>query len=72
MMQVLTDAIDESVGWKGELGQEIKDILWSTENVFLEKWVDFSSKYGFGYTLTDGTHGALFNDSTTMLTKEEK
>ncbi|XP_065191291.1 serine/threonine-protein kinase PLK1-like [Sycon ciliatum] len=31
------------------------------------KWVDYSDKYGFGYTLCDSSAGVLFNDSTRML-----
>ena len=31
------------------------------------KFVDFSSKYGLGYKLSNGTFGVLFNDSTKIL-----
>ncbi|XP_006876814.1 PREDICTED: inactive serine/threonine-protein kinase PLK5 [Chrysochloris asiatica] len=30
------------------------------------KWVDYSSKYGFGYHLSDGGSGVLFRDGTHM------
>lgn len=32
------------------------------------KFVDFSSKYGLGYKLTNGAFGVLFNDSTKIVT----
>jgi polo-like kinase 1 len=31
------------------------------------KWVDYSSKYGIGYKLSNGCYGVLFNDSTKMI-----
>lgn len=32
------------------------------------KFVDFSSKYGIGYKLSNGAFGVLFNDSTKIIT----
>ena len=32
--------------------------------LFLDKWVDYSSKYGLAYLLSDGRIGVYFNDST--------
>lgn len=34
---------------------------------YLEKWVDLSQKYGFGYKLSNGCYGVLFNDGTTII-----
>jgi hypothetical protein len=31
------------------------------------RWVDYSSKYGLGYLLSDGAVGVVFNDHTTLL-----
>ena len=31
------------------------------------KWVDYSSKYGIGYKMSNGCYGVLFNDSTKMV-----
>lgn len=31
------------------------------------KYVDFSSKYGMGYKLSNGSYGVLFNDSTKII-----
>ena len=32
------------------------------------EFVDFSSKYGLGYKLSNGSYGVLFNDSTKIIT----
>lgn len=32
--------------------------------VWVSSWVDFTTKYGLGYLLADGTVGVYFNDST--------
>lgn len=36
-------------------------------NVWVKKWIDYSSKYGLGYLLSNGAAGVYFNDSTKML-----
>ncbi|TNV73013.1 hypothetical protein FGO68_gene9289 [Halteria grandinella] len=33
----------------------------------ISKYVDFSSKYGIGYKLSNGSYGVLFNDSTKII-----
>jgi polo-like kinase 1 len=33
----------------------------------VKKWVDYSTKYGLGYLLTDGSTGVYFNDSTKII-----
>jgi hypothetical protein len=43
-----------------DLPGEQQPILW------VSKWVDYSSKYGFGYQLSDGGSGVLFRDGTHM------
>jgi hypothetical protein len=35
--------------------------------VWVCKWVDYSKKYGLGYTLSNGSCGVFFNDATKML-----
>jgi len=35
--------------------------------VWVTKWVDYSSKYGLGYLLSNGASGVFFNDSTKIL-----
>lgn len=34
---------------------------------WITKWVDYSSKYGVGYTLSDGSVGVFFNDASKIL-----
>lgn len=35
--------------------------------ICVKKWVDYSTKYGLGYLLTDGSTGVYFNDSTKII-----
>jgi hypothetical protein len=37
-------------------------------NITVKKWIDYSSKYGIGYALSNSMIGVYFNDSTKMLT----
>jgi len=39
----------------------------SKSEVFLKKWVDYSTKYGLGYLLSNGCCGVFFNDSTKII-----
>ena len=34
--------------------------------VFVEKWTDYSSKYGIGFKMSDTTIGVYFNDRTIL------
>ena len=50
--------------------QEAKGGLFSGNNlsdVSVKKWIDYSSKYGLGYILSDGHVGVYFNDSTKII-----
>ncbi|RIA94503.1 kinase-like domain-containing protein [Glomus cerebriforme] len=38
-----------------------------TPRVFVNKWIDYSNKYGMGYQLTDSSVGVHFNDKTTLI-----
>ena len=38
-------------------------------DVYVKKWIDYSSKYGLGYILADGNVGVYFNDSTKIIYK---
>jgi len=35
--------------------------------VWVNKWVDYSSKYGLGYTLSNSSVGVFFNDQSKIL-----
>jgi len=37
------------------------------QDLWVTKWVDYSSKYGVGYMLSDGSIGVYFNDSTKVI-----
>ena len=39
----------------------------ANNEVWVTKWVDYSSKYGLGYILSNGASGVFFNDSTKIL-----
>jgi polo-like kinase 1 len=36
-------------------------------NIWVKKWVDYSSKYGLGYLLSNNATGVFFNDSTKIV-----
>ena len=40
-------------------------------SVWVKKWVDYSTKYGLGYSLSNGTTGVYFNDNTKMIAEKE-
>jgi polo-like kinase 1 len=39
--------------------------------IYVKKWVDYSSKYGLGYLLSDGSTGIYFNDSSKMVLDDQ-
>lgn len=39
----------------------------STNDIYVKKWVDYSSKYGLGYLLSNGCSGVFFNDYTKII-----
>lgn len=39
-------------------------------DVWVRKWVDYSTKYGLGYILSNGDTGVFFNDSTKIILKK--
>ena len=38
-----------------------------TQEVYVKKWVDYSTKYGLGYLLSNGSSGVFFNDCTKVI-----
>lgn len=44
----------------------------SPATVWVKKWIDYSSKYGLGYLLSNGTAGVYFNDSTKIILNSAK
>lgn len=39
--------------------------------MWVTKWVDYSTKYGLGYLLSDMSAGVFFNDSTKIVAEEK-
>jgi polo-like kinase 1 len=39
----------------------------TVEYISVKKWIDYSSKYGIGYILSNNSYGVFFNDSTKIL-----
>ena len=39
----------------------------NSAKISVKKWVDYSSKYGLGYLLSDGSIGVYFNDSSKII-----
>lgn len=39
-------------------------------SVWVQKWIDYSSKYGLGYLLSDSSAGVFFNDSTKIVAEQ--
>jgi hypothetical protein len=42
-------------------------IMRQDNEVWVHKWVDYTSKYGVGYLLCDGSSGVYFNDSSKIV-----
>lgn len=47
-------------------GQMTQKITKASE-IWVKKWVDYSSKYGLGYLLSNGATGVFFNDSSKIV-----
>lgn len=41
-------------------------------DIYVKKWVDYSSKYGLGYLLSNGSSGVFFNDCTKIILDPKK
>lgn len=41
-------------------------MAFDNHDLYVHKWVDYSSKYGLGYILNNATVGVSFNDSTKL------
>jgi len=44
-----------------------KKLTASASEVWVKKWVDYSTKYGLGYYLSNEATGVFFNDSTKIV-----
>lgn len=67
--KMITAVIDESKGQSTNpaLLPEEAEHPASSPMYWISKWVDYSDKYGIGYTLSDNSVGVLYNDSTRIV-----
>ncbi|KAG2217561.1 hypothetical protein INT45_006728, partial [Circinella minor] len=74
MVRVLTESLEEAKAKEisNITGQPIQDMDWTPSDIFMDKWVNFTAKYGLFYSLTDNTRGVFFTDATTLLTKDNE
>ncbi|ETP45138.1 PLK/PLK-UNCLASSIFIED protein kinase [Phytophthora nicotianae P10297] len=49
--------------------EEIQPLIPTT--LWISQWVDYTSKYGIGYMLSNGGSGVYFNDSTKMISSAD-
>ena len=56
----------KSIGRVDELDDEAEDPK-AQPIVWVSKWVDYSDKYGFAYSLNDDSIGVVFNDKTKLM-----
>jgi len=52
---------------KGSTQRIMKDQSLTGPSCWVKKWVDYSSKYGLGYLLSNQATGVFFNDSTKII-----
>lgn len=55
-----------SVNSVGQIKESNEEII-AKLGVYVTKWIDYSTKYGLGYMLSDGTSGVAFNDHTKLV-----
>ena len=60
---VLTDRTEK----KEAISRHLMSPVENGNEVTVNKWVDYSNKYGLGYLLSNGAIGVVFNDSTKIL-----
>lgn len=55
-----------------QLCEEAEEILPITPaNLWISQWVDYTTKYGIGYMLSNGESGVYFNDSTKIISSAD-
>jgi hypothetical protein len=50
-----------------KISRPMKDQALMAPSCWVKKWVDYSSKYGLGYLLSNLATGVFFNDSTKII-----
>lgn len=62
---MVLEAKGASMKMKGNIGSGVAKS--PQADIWVTKWVDYSSKYGLGYLLLNGSTGVYFNDSTKII-----
>ncbi len=62
-MQMMSKTVTNKSPSKQQLSSQFQE----DGTASVKKWIDYSSKYGIGYALTNGYFGVYFNDSSKML-----
>lgn len=57
--------MQSGVNFKHE--NENGEVFNAASEVWVKQWVDYSNKYGLGYSLNNGTVGVFFNDKSKMI-----
>lgn len=66
--KALTDRQFQRAQTAGGAAKDQKGIIQTREaEVWVKKWVDYSTKYGLGYYLSNEATGVFFNDSTKIV-----
>jgi len=63
----LKKLVESKPGARAVIQEEDAEDPKSQPIVWVAKWVDYSDKYGFGYSLNDDSIGVVFNDLTKLL-----
>lgn len=62
-----TAASSEASGGNAPYAPLVVPTASALPELWVSRWVDYSSKYGVGYSLSDGSIGVYFNDSTKII-----
>lgn len=63
----LKKLVDSRPGHRPQIQEDEAEDPKAQPIVWVSKWVDYSDKYGFGYSLNDDSIGVVFNDLTKLL-----
>jgi len=66
MLQTLTDVLENSEKHKFIFCQNnvVSEVSYGGPEIWVSRYVDYTSKYGLGFLLGDGSSGVYFNDAT--------
>ena len=64
-------SVGPAMGQQDQLQQQQQIQAAARSTIQVTKWVDYSTKYGLGYLLSDKSAGVFFNDSTKIVAEEK-